>query len=69
MCLEEILATDSSHLPAAHTDSPSTVIKKSFEKAQNERRDLNSKEVEECAKQTLLSTKDVEMWVIHYSLS
>ena len=34
--MEEVLATDSSDLPAAHTYPPSTVIKKSFEKAQKE---------------------------------
>ena len=33
MRLEEVLTTDSSDLPAAHTYHPSTVIKKSFEKA------------------------------------
>ena len=43
----------------------STVIKKSFEKSQKESRDLNSEDVEELAKQTLLSTEDVEMWVTH----
>ena len=64
MCLEKFLATDSSKLPAAHTYPPSTVIKKSFEKAQKESRDLNSEDVEE-QKQTLLSTEDVEMWVTH----
>ena len=61
----KVLATDSSDLPAAHTYPPSTVIKKSFEKAQKESRDLNSEDVEELAKQTLLSTEDVEMWVTH----
>ena len=44
---------------------PSTVIKKSFEKAQKESRDLDSEGVEELAKQTLLSSEDVEMWVTH----
>ena len=63
MCLEKALATDSSDLPAAHTYPPSTVIKKSFEKPQEESRDLNSEDVEELAKQTLLSTEDVEVWV------
>ena len=51
--------TRSSYFP------PSTVIKKSFEKAQKESRDLDTEDVEELAKQTLLSTEDVEMWVIH----
>ena len=51
--------TPSSYFP------PSTVIKKSFEKAQKKSRDLDSEDVEELAKQTLLSTEDVEMWVIH----
>ena len=66
-CLEKVLATDSSDFPAAHTYGypPSTVIKKSFEKAQKESRDLNSEDVEELAKQTLLCTEDVEMWVTH----
>ena len=45
MCLEKVLATDSSDLPAAHTYPPSTVIKKSCEKAQKESRDLNSEDV------------------------
>ena len=36
MCLEKVLATDSSDSTAAHTYLPSTVIKKSFEKAQKE---------------------------------
>ena len=45
MCLEKVLATDSSDLPVAHTYTPSTVIKKSFEKAQKESRDLNSEDV------------------------
>ena len=63
MCLEKVLATDSSDLPAAHTYSPSNVVKKSFGKAQKENRDLKSEDVEELAKQTLLSTEDVEMWV------
>ena len=44
---------------------PSTVIKKSFKKAQKKSRDLDSEDVEELAKQTLLSTEDVEMWVTH----
>ena len=44
---------------------PSTVIKKIFEEAQKENRDLDSEDVEELAKQTLLSTEDVEMWVMH----
>ena len=65
MCLEKVLATDSNDLPAAHTYPPSTVVTKSFEKAQKESRDLNSEDVEELAKQTLLSTEDVEMWVTH----
>ena len=64
MCLERVLATDSSDSTAAHTYLPSTVIKKSFEKAQKNSRDLNSEDVEE-QKQTLLSTEDVEMWVTH----
>ena len=51
--------TRSSYFP------PSTVIKKSFEKAQKESRDLDSEDVEELAKQTLLSIEDVEMWVTH----
>ena len=50
--------TRSSYFP------PSTVIKKSFEKAQKENRDLDSEDVE-LGKQTLLSTADVEMWVTH----
>lgn len=65
MCLEKILATDSSDLPTAHAYPPSTVIKKSFEKAQKDSRDLNSEDVEELAKQTLLSTEDVELWATH----
>ena len=65
MSLEKVLATESSNLPAAHTYPPSTVIKKSFEKAQKESQDLNSEDVEELAKQTLRSTEDVEMWVTH----
>ena len=44
---------------------PSAVFKKSFEKAQKKSRDLDSEDVEELAKQTLLSTEDVEMWVTH----
>ena len=51
----------SSDFPAAHTYPPCTVIKKSFEKAQKQSRDLNSEDVEELAKQTLLSTEDIEM--------
>ena len=47
--------TRSSYFP------PSTVIKKSFEKAQKESRDLDSEDVEELAKQTLLSTDNIEM--------
>ena len=65
MCLVKVLATDSSDFPAANTHPPSTVIKKGFEKAQKESRNLNSEDVEELAKQTLLSTEDVEMWVTH----
>ena len=64
MCLEKVLATDSSDSTAAHTYPLSTVIKKSFEKAQKDSRDLNSEDVDE-QKQTLLSTEDVEMWVTH----
>ena len=56
MCLEKVLATDSSDSTAAHTYPPSTVIKKTFEKAQKDSRDLNSEDVKELAKQTLLST-------------
>ena len=65
MCLEKVLATDSSNLPAAHTYPPSTVIKKSIQKAQKESQDLKSEDVEELAKQTLLSIEDIEMWVTH----
>ena len=65
MCLEKVLATDSSDLPAAHPYPPSTVMKKSFEGAQKKSRDLNSEDVEELAKQTPLSAEDVEMWVTH----
>ena len=65
MCLEKVLATDSSDFPAANTHPPSTVIKKGFEKAQNEGRNMNSEDVEKLAKQTLLSTEDVEMWLTH----
>ena len=62
MRLEKVLATDSSDLPAAHTSLlHSTVIKKSFAKAQKESRNLNSEDVEELATQTLLSIEDVEM--------
>ena len=57
MCLEKVLATDSRDLPKAHTYPPSTVIKKSFAKAQKESRDLNSEDVEERAKQTRVSTE------------
>ena len=63
--MEKVFATDSSDLPAAHTYLPSTVIKKSFEKAQKESRDLNLEDAGELAKQTLRSTEDVEMWVTH----
>lgn len=63
--LEKGLATDSSDFPAAHTYPISTVINKSFEKAQRENQDLNSEDVEGLAKQTHLSTEDVEMWVRH----
>ena len=68
MCLEKVVATDSSDLFAAHTYPPNhanTVIKKSFEKVRKQSRDLNSEDVKELAKQTLLSTEDVEMWVAH----
>ena len=40
---------------------PSIVFKKSFEKAQKQSRDFKSEDVEELAKQTLLSTEDVEI--------
>ena len=40
---------------------PSIIIKKSFEKAQKESQDLDSEDVEDLAKQTLLSTEDVEI--------
>ena len=43
----------------------STVIKKSFEKAQKESRDFNSEDIEKLAKQTLLSSEDDEVWVTH----
>lgn len=55
----KILATGSTALPAGHTYLPSTVIRKCFEKAEKESRDLNSEEVEEIAKQTHLSTEDL----------
>ena len=51
--------TRSSYFP------PSTVIKKSFEKAQKQSRNLKSEDVEELPKQTLLSNEDAEMWVTH----
>ena len=60
MRLEKVLATDSSDSTAAHTYPPSTVTKKSFEKAQKESQDSNSEDVEE-QKRTLLSTEDVKM--------
>ena len=65
LCLEKVLATNSSDLPAARTYTPSTAIKNSFEKAQKESRGLDSGDVEELTKQTLLSAEDVEMWVTH----
>lgn len=63
--VEEVLTTDSSDLPAARTYPPSTVIKKSFEKAKKENWGLTSERVEDLAKQTVLSSEDVEMWVTH----
>ena len=66
MCLEKALASGGIDLPACRNSyfPPSTVIKKSFEKAQKKSRDLDSEDVDELAKQTLLSlTEDVEMWV------
>ena len=65
ICLEKVLAIDSSYLPAAYTYLLVLLSRKAFEKAQKESRNLNSEEVEEVAKQTLLSTEDVEMWVTH----
>ena len=47
MCLQTVLATESSDLPATNTYPPSGVIKKSSQKAQKESRDLNSEDVEE----------------------
>lgn len=54
MCLEKVLATDSSDLPAPYAYPPGTVIKRSFEKAQKESRDFNSEDVEELVKQNLV---------------
>ena len=51
--------TRSSYFPTG------TVTKKSFEKAQKKNQDLDSEDVEELAKQTLLSTEDIKMWVTH----
>ena len=47
MCLEKVLATDNSYLLTAHSYPLSTTIKKSFEKAPKESRDLNSEDVQE----------------------
>ena len=47
MCLDKVLATDNSYLLTAHSYPLSTTIKKSFEKAPKESRDLNSEDVQE----------------------
>ena len=57
------LATDSIDLPAAHTSLLVQLSRKALRKLKKESRDLDSEDVEELAKQTLLSTKDVKMWV------
>ena len=56
------LATDSIDLPAAHTSLLVLLSRKALRKLTvKEGRDLDSEDVEELAKQTLLSTEDVEM--------
>ena len=56
MCLEKALATDSIVLPAAHTSLLVLSSRKALRKLKKESRDLDSEDVEELAKQTLLST-------------
>ena len=66
MCLEKALATDSIDLPAAHTSLLVLLSRKALRKLTvKEGRDLDSEDVEELAKQTLLSTEDVEMQVTY----
>ena len=64
---EEVLAVDNCNLSKASISPPSTVIKDAFDKKQKECLELTSDEIEKLAKQTLLRTDEVEMWVRHLS--
>ena len=69
MGLEQVLSLEARDLQEeCHTYPPSTVMKNVFNKAEKEKRQLSSVEVEELARKTLLSTKEVKMWITHLSL-
>lgn len=68
MGLEQVLSLEARDLLECHTYPPSTVMKNVFNKAEKEKRQLSSVEVEELARKTLLSTEEVKMWITHLSL-
>ena len=61
-------AKESDIVVASHVSPPSKVIKNASDKAEKEKRELSTPDVEELAKQTLLSFEDVQMWIKHLAL-
>ena len=64
---EDLLAMDDCNLSKAHTSPPSTVIKDAFDKKQKQCLEMTPYEIEQLAKQTLLRSSEVEIWVKHLS--
>ena len=64
---EDLLAMDDCNLSKAHTSPPSTVIKDAFDKKQKQGLEMTPYEIEQLAKQTLLRSSEVEIWVKHLS--
>lgn len=51
----------------AHTSPPSTMIKDAFDKKQKQGLEMTPDEIEQLAKQTILRSNEVEIWVRHLS--
>ena len=60
-------AMDNCNLSKAHTSPTSTVIKNAFDKKQKQGLEMTPYEIEQLAKQTLLHSSEVEIWVRHLS--
>ena len=58
---------DNCNLSKVHTSPPSTVIKDAFDNKQKQGLEMTPYEIEQLAKQTLLRSSEVEIWVRHLS--